>query len=172
MSAGGACQGTAWHVGTMQTVYEAAGGADGLLDLAHAWHVRVMADEIVSHAFSHGFHPEHSQRLAAYWAEALGGPTTYSDSYGDETAVVRIHSGNGPHEEMDRRAIACFDQALTDVGLATDDRLRQVLYDYFAWATTTTMARYHGSADDVPDGLRIPHWSWTGLVGETGPDDT
>ena len=54
-----------------------------------------------------------------------------------------MHSGNGPHEEMDRRAIACFDQALRDVGLAGDDRLRQVLHDYFAWATTTTMSRYH-----------------------------
>jgi hemoglobin len=114
----------------MQTVYEAAGGADGLLRLAGAWHARVMADEVVSHAFSHGFHPEHTQRLAAYWAESLGGPTTYSDCYGDETSVVRIHSGNGPHQEMDRRAIACFDQALVDIGLANDDRLRQVLHDY------------------------------------------
>ena len=35
--------------------------------------------------------------------------------------------------------------------------------DYFAWATTTTMARYHRSADDVPDGLTIPRWSWDGL---------
>jgi len=33
-----------------------------------------MADEVVSHAFSHGFHPNHSERLAAYWAEALLGP--------------------------------------------------------------------------------------------------
>ncbi|MGW5360751.1 group II truncated hemoglobin [Actinopolymorpha pittospori] len=155
----------------MQTVYEVAGAADGLLRLAHAWHARVMADEVVSHAFSHGFRADHSQRLAAYWAEALGGPTTYSDSYGDETSVVRIHSGNGPHEEMDRRAIACFDQALVDVGLARDDRLRQVLHDYFAWTTTTTMSRYHGSADDVPDGLRIPQWSWNGLVGESSPDE-
>jgi hemoglobin len=155
----------------MQTVYEAAGSADGLLRLANAWHARVMADEVVSHAFSHGFHPEHSQRLAAYWAEALGGPTTYSDSYGDETTVVRMHSGKGPHEDMDRRAIACFDQALADVGLAADDRLRLVLRDYFAWATTTTMSRYHRSADDVPDGLRIPHWSWGGLVDEPAQDD-
>ena len=127
-----------------------------------------MADEVVSHAFSHGFHPEHSERLAAYWAEALGGPSTFSAAYGDETSVVRIHSGNGAHEEMDRRAIACFSQALADTGLAStamapDDRLRQVLYDYFAWATTTTMARYHRSADDVPDGLAIPRWSWDGL---------
>ena len=85
----------------MQTVFEAAGGDQGLLRLAMAWHARVMADDVVSHAFSHGFHPDHGQRLAAYWAEALGGPTTFSDCYGDETAVVRLHSGNGPHEEMD-----------------------------------------------------------------------
>ncbi len=122
----------------VQSVYEAASGDAGLLRLAKAWHARVMADEVVSHAFSHGFHPEHSERLAAYWAEALGGPRAYSERYGDETAVVRMHSGNGPHEEMDRRAIACFDQALEDVGL-TDEPLRQVLYEYFAWATTTTM---------------------------------
>jgi hemoglobin len=92
-----------------------------------------------------------------------GGPTTYSDAYGDETSVVRIHSGNGPHEEMDRRAIACFDQALEDVGLSTAGPVRQVMHDYFAWATTTTMSRYHESAADVPEGLSIPRWSWDGL---------
>ena len=43
------------------------------------------------------------------------------------------------------------------------EQLRRVLHDYFAWATTTTMARYHESADDVPDGLPFPHWSWNGL---------
>jgi hemoglobin len=150
------------------TVYEAAGGIGGLRRLADAWHTRVMADEEVSHAFSHGYRPDHSERLAAYWAEALGGPPLYSDAYGDETSVVRIHSGNGAHEEMDRRAIACFDQALADTGLATDERLGHVLHDYFAWATTTTMARYHRSADDVPDGLAIPRWSWDGL--QKGPE--
>ena len=130
----------------MQTVFEAAGGNDGLRRLADAWHRRVMADDVVGHAFSHGFHPQHVERLAAYWAEALGGPSMYSDSYGDETTVVKMHSGNGEHDEMSRRAIACFDHALADVGLADDAALRQVLHDYFAWATTTTMSRYHQSA--------------------------
>ncbi len=155
----------------MQSIYEAVGGRDGLLRLAGAWHKRVLEDEVVSHAFSHGYHPQHTERLAAYWAEALGGPTAYSDQYGNETFVVRLHSGNGPHDEMDRRAIACFDQALEDVGLARDERLRRVLHDYFAWATTTTMARYHDSAEDVPDGLQIPKWSWEGLVGRADSDD-
>jgi hemoglobin len=147
----------------MRTVFEAAGGHEGLRRLAKAWHERVMADEVVSHAFRHGFHPQHVQRLAAYWAEALGGPSTYSELHGDETSVVRMHSGNGKHEEMDRRAIVCFDQALADVGLAKDATLRQVLHDYFAWATTTTMSRYHQPADEVPSGLTIPRWSWDGL---------
>lgn len=147
----------------MQSVYEAAGGEAGLRRLAEAWHSRVMADEIVSHAFSHGLHPMHTERLAAYWAEALGGPTVFSRTYGDETSVLRVHSGNGRHEEMDRRAIACFEQALEDAGLSFSGPLRRVLRDYFAWATTTAMSRYPDSADDVPGGLCIPRWSWNGL---------
>src|ERR1700722_15163095 len=147
---------------SMPTVYEAMGGEQTVLNLARAWHARVMADEIVSHAFSHGFHPQHTERLAAYWAEALRGPAPYSRSYRDEAPGRRMHSGSGPHEEMDRRAIACFDQAMDDTGLGPAG-LRQVLHDYFAWATTTTMARYHGSADAVPGGMTIPRWSWDGL---------
>ena len=141
----------------MASVEEAAGGLDGLRRLAAAWHERVVADPVVGHAFSHGFHPDHTERLATYWAEALGGPRTYTERFGDESTVVRMHSGNGPHDEMDQRAIACFDLALQDIGLAPDDPVRRTLHDYFAWATTTTMSRYHRSADDVPDGLPLPH---------------
>jgi hemoglobin len=147
-----------------RSVYEAAGGADFFHSLAAAWHERVLADEVVSHAFSHGFDPDHTHRLAAYWAEALGGPTEYSDSMADESTVVRMHSGKGVHEEMDQLAIESFDLALADVGIPQNGQLWHVLHDYFAWATTTTMAKYHESADDVPAGLSIPHWSWDGLV--------
>jgi hemoglobin len=146
----------------MKSIYDTLGGYDGVLKLAHAWHERVLADEIVSHAFSHGFHPRHTERLAAYWSEAWGGPADYSGKLGSETSVVRMHSGNGPHEEMDRRAIACFDLALTDVGLS-DPELRRVLHDYFAWATTDSMAAYPNGKSQVPTDLRIPRWSWDGL---------
>jgi hemoglobin len=141
----------------MQSLYDAAGGMDGLRRLARAWHTRVLADEDVSHAFSHGFRDDHVERLATYWAEALGGPPAYSERYGDESSVVRMHSGNGVHEEMDRRAIECFDRALEDAGL-TAEPLRRELHDYFAWATTVSMARYPASADDVPAGLVLEQW--------------
>jgi truncated hemoglobin YjbI len=87
------------------SVDEAAGGDEGLRGLAEAWHRRVLADEVVGHA---------------------------------------------------------FDDALEEVGLRSEP-LRQVLHDDFAWATSSAMSRYHRSADDVPDGLVIPRWSWDGL---------
>ncbi|MHB8340623.1 MAG: globin family protein [Mycobacteriales bacterium] len=83
-----------------------------------------MADEVVSHAFSHGLHPTHGERLACLLGRGTG------------------------------RA---------DRGLVDGDPVRMVLHDYFAWATTTTMSRYDRSVDKVPDGLKIPHWSWDGL---------
>jgi hemoglobin len=143
------------------TMYDAAGGEEGMVRLAAAWHERVMADEVVSHAFHHGFHPEHTVRLAAYWGEALGGPPTFTERYGDETSVVRMHSGEGVHDEMDRRAVDCFDAAMSDIGLGDGDPARQALHDYFAWAVTM-MSRYPESSDDVPPDLPLPRWSWDG----------
>ena len=147
----------------MTTIFDAAGGEAGILRLAAAWHERVLADEVVAHAFSHGFRPDHTARLAAYWTEALGSPAAYTGALGDETSVVRLHSGNGEHREMDARAIECFDRALEDAGLAGDERLREALHAYFAWATTE-LARYPESPGAVPDGLAVQRWSWDGLV--------
>ncbi|MEO8700555.1 MAG: group II truncated hemoglobin [Kofleriaceae bacterium] len=143
------------------TIYEAAGGHDAFVRLAHAWHERCLADPIVSHAFSHGFHPQHTERLAAYWAEALGGPPTYTQTMADESTVVRMHSGNGEHTEMDDRACQCFALALDDARLP--DAVRAPLAAYFHWATER-MSAYPHSPDAVPAALAIAKWSWDGPV--------
>ena len=144
-----------------ESIYEAAGGRQAFIALARAWHARRLADPIVSHAFSHGYHPQHTDRLAAYWAEALGGPRDYTCSMGDETRIVRLHSGNGEHIEMDERAQICFARALDDTELPNDSRLRSTLKAYFRWATEK-MSAYPKSAEDVPANLVLSYWSWDG----------
>jgi hemoglobin len=129
--------------------------------LARAWHERCLADPIVSHAFSHGVHSQHTERLAAYWAEALGGPPNYSTTIGDDTSVIRKHAGNGQSDEIDSGAQACFVAALEDVQF--EPAVRETLAAYFLWRTKT-MSSYPESADDVPAGLRSPRWSWDGPV--------
>ena len=152
-----------WATLMKQTIYEAAGGLEAFIALAHAWHARCLADPVVSHAFSHGFHPQHTERLAMYWAESLGGPSAYSNSIGNESFVVRLHSGNGKHKEMDERAQVCFASALEDAGLPNDATLRATLKEYFRWATEA-MSAYPNSAADVPQRLSVPRWSWEGPI--------
>jgi len=148
-----------------QTIFDVAGGYDGLLRLAHAWLERCLDDPVASHPFGHpGEHPDHLARLATYWAEALGGPAGYTGSMGDHSHVLRLHAGNGEHQGLDERAVACFDAALVDAGLADDERLRATLSAYFRWGTAL-MAAHPETPDDVPPALPLPHWSWEGPVG-------
>jgi hemoglobin len=142
-----------------RSVFEAAGGSGAMLALAGAWHERCLADPVVSHAFEHGHHPDHTARLAAYWGRALGGPADQPGLADD--VVLRMHSGDGEHPEMDAAAVTCFVAALDDARMPDDEGLRSALTDWFAWATTQ-MATYHRSPDDVPDGWRLPVWTWHG----------
>ena len=136
--------------------------------LAEAWHQRVLADPVGSLAFEGGFHPDHPRRLAAYRSEALGGPSVYTQLLGSESSVVHMHSRNGPHTELDRRAVACFDQALTDAEYIQEP-VRPAFHDYFLWATSN-LTRYPDSPDEVPDTLGLPVWTWDGLTsGLIGP---
>lgn len=147
-----------------RTIYEAIGGADTLLALAEAWHGRCLADPILAHAFKDGLHPQHTARLATYWSEQLGGPATYSSSIGDYSHVVRVHSGNGPHEQMDGRAVAAFVLALDDVGVADDPSLRFQLVAWFTWATAVLNHRW-SEPEDVPSDMALPRWDWDGTEG-------
>jgi hemoglobin len=144
------------------SIYEYAGGAPAFLALARAHHARCLADPELEHPFSHGTHPEHVERLAAYWGEVLGGPTAYSQGVGDQSALVAMHSGNGPMPDLARRFVDAFVGAADDAGLPDDPELRGALRAYMEWAVGT-MTAHPDSADDVPAGQPVPRWSWDGL---------
>ncbi|EWS79946.1 hypothetical protein [Brachybacterium phenoliresistens] len=141
----------------MSTLYEDVGGYDGMLRLAAAWHERALADPVVAHAFSHGFRADHTERLAAYLTESIGGPPWYSESCGTESDVARLHGGNGPHEEMDRRGIGCFDAAIRDIDLDPQSYPGSRLHALWS-AGTERFAQHSDGVEDIPDGLEIPRF--------------
>jgi truncated hemoglobin YjbI len=143
------------------TIYEAMGGEHAVLALAEAWHGRCLDDPILSHPFERGIDPHHTERLAAYWSEQLGGPARYTQSLGDYSHVVRRHSGNGLHEQMDGRAVAAFVLALDDVAIPTDPRLRFQLIAWFTWATAMLNHRWT-KVEEVQSDLSMPKWDWNG----------
>lgn len=144
------------------TVYEFAGGEPAFLALARAHHARCLADPELNHPFSHpDQHPQHVERLAAYWAEVFGGPPRYSRSCGGHTDVLVMHAGNGDISDLGRRFLDCFVAAADDAGLPADPQLRAVLRNYMRWAVADVLA--HDDPDAIPAGLAVPRWSWDGL---------
>jgi hemoglobin len=143
------------------SLFECAGGAPALLALATAHHRRCLADPELNHPFSHAdLHPQHVERLAAYWGEVLGGPA--DPSVGDHSAMLRMHAGNGDMSELGRRFTECFVAAFDDAGLPADPELRAALRGYMEWAVAEVL-RYPGDPAAVPAGLPMPRWSWDGL---------
>ena len=99
------------------SLYEDAGGFDKILALCRRWHVLCLADPEAAHPFEHPLHPQHDERLAAYLAEAFGGPKLYTAGYGTESYVTGIHACNGVHVELDEACMRQFVLALADVGI-------------------------------------------------------
>ncbi|MEA2827311.1 MAG: hemoglobin [Actinomycetota bacterium] len=146
------------------SLYEFAGGESAFLALAAAHHARCLADPELNHPFSHpGQHPQHVERLAAYWAEVMGGPPAYSSSCGDHSFMLRMHAGNGDLTDLGRRFVACFVAAADDAGLPEDHDFRAVLRAYMIWAVEEVLV-LGPPETTVPDGQHLPQWSWDGLV--------
>jgi hemoglobin len=145
------------------SLYEFAGGRPAFLALATAHHARCLADPELNHPFSHpGQHPLHVERLAAYWAEVLGGPSEFSRECGDHSGMLRMHSGNGDMSDLGRRFVDCFVLAADDAGLPEDADFRAALRDYMVWAVAEVLT-YPSSDPPVPPGRPMPRWSWDGL---------
>ena len=145
------------------SVHEFAGGDAAFLALARAHHARCLADPELNHPFSHpGQHPQHVERLAAYWAEVFGGPPRYSSECGDQAGLLRMHAGNGDMSDLGRRFVACFVLAADDAGLPTDPQFRAVLRDYMQWAVDEVL-RYPDGAARIRSDQPMPRWSWDGL---------
>jgi hemoglobin len=144
------------------TLFEFAGGEAAFLTLAEAHHARCLADPELNHPFSHpGQHPQHVERLAAYWAEVMGGPAMYSRSCGDQSSLLQMHAGNGDMGDLGERFLACFDAAMDDAGLPADPDFRAALHDYMRWAVDDVLV-YSPQDPAVPPGERMPRWGWTG----------
>ena len=145
------------------SLFEFAGGSSAFLALATAHHARCLADPELNHPFSHpDQNPRHIERLAAYWAEVMGGPPDYSQSCGNQSGVLRMHAGNGDITDLGRRFVDCFVLAADDAGLPADPEFRAALRSYMEWAVADVLV-YSPVDAVVPAGVAMPHWSWNGL---------
>lgn len=141
------------------SLFEFAGGERAFLALAEAHHARCLADPELNHPFSHSdLNPEHVARLAAYWAEVMGGPPIFSQTCGDQSSMLHLHSGHGDMSDLGRRFVDCFVAAMDDAGLPSDEQFRTAMRAYMVWAVGDVL--FYDAPGSVPDGVPMPSWTW------------
>ena len=81
------------------TLFEWIGGMPAIEKLFDVFYARVPADPLLAPVFAE-ITSAHAKHVAAFVAEVLGGPKTYSDGLGGHPHMIRRHVGRALTEPM------------------------------------------------------------------------
>jgi hemoglobin len=143
----------------LPTLYEWAGGDQPIRSLIDAFYDRVESDELLSQFFPGGVSEAHRAHVAAWWAEVLGGPTTYTDHHGGYETMLHHHVGLAITPEQRHRFASTMSLAADDAGLPADPEFRAAIIGYLEWGTRIAMANSQPGANLV-EHAPTPRWGW------------
>jgi hemoglobin len=145
------------------SLYDDAGGLDGLRRLSNAFYERVLADELLAPVFAH-FTPAHVEHVAVWLAEVFGGPADFTARLGGHQALLRSHLGLEIRDEHRQRWLQLMADAIGEV-LPGRPELAAALMSYFEWGTAIAqdVSRDPVGTDLGQPGL-TPRWGYQGLA--------
>jgi hemoglobin len=147
----------------MATIYEDAGGMEGLRRLSDSFYKRVLADPLLAPVFA-SFTLTHVDQVTVWLAEVLGGPEEFTARLGGHHAPLESHLGLGIRDEHRQRWLELMDQAIGEV-LPGQPGLHDALMAYFGWGTAIAEDVSHSPAGtDLGEPGPTPRWGYDGLI--------
>ncbi len=160
------CSGMHWYVGFRDpvpppghepTVFEWAGGNGPLVRTARLFYEKhVTADPLLAPLFA-DMPQDQPQRLAAWLAEAFGGPAT-------ERADSVTPGGKPLDGEPRARWVTLLSRCADEAGLPADPQFRSVLAATIDWLSRSAALTDAGTGNDTLPSP-VPRWDW----GPAGP---
>ena len=141
------------------SLYEWAGGGEGLARLINAFYDRVEADDLLSGFFPGGVSADHRAHVIAWWSEVFGGPTEYTGRLGGYEHMLARHRGLSIAAEQRFRFASLMSLAADDAALPSDPEFRSALVAYLEWGTRLAMRNSQPDAA-VVEHAPVPHWGW------------
>jgi hemoglobin len=143
------------------TLYEHAGGEDGLHRLEQLFYDSILADPLLQPLFGAG-QPEHVDHLTAFTAESFGGPDRFSRELGF-AHLIAVHRGLKITEEQRRRFVELYMLALDAAEMPADPAFRDAVREHVEFGSQVAMQNSHARSDDELHPLRdVPRWTWSG----------
>jgi len=143
----------------LPTLYEWAGGLDPLRRMIDSFYDRVEADDALAGFFPGGVSQRHREHVTDWWAEVLGGPTTYTDRHGGYESMLRHHVGLDITPAQRHRFAATMSLAADDADLPADPEFRAAIIGYLEWGTRLAMENSQPGATPVEQ-APTPRWGW------------
>jgi hemoglobin len=148
---------------TVPTLYEWVGGIDALNRLTKRFYEHVNDDALLQPVFAH-MDAAHSEHVAAFLAEVLGGPASYSAQHGGHPHMIRKHLDRHLTQEKRRRWVELLLSTADELGLPDDPEFRSALVGYLEWGSRLAVINSQPGASADQD-APMPLWGWGEVKG-------
>ncbi|HET8844835.1 MAG TPA: group II truncated hemoglobin [Ktedonobacteraceae bacterium] len=145
----------------MTTLFEHAGGLEGLHRLEETFYASVLKDPLLQPLFGTG-QPRHIDHLTAFTAESFGGPDRFSRELGFDH-LIAIHRHLKITEAQRQRFVELYMAALDAVSMPDDEPFREAVRQHVEFGSHVAMQNSHAENDeDLYPLHEVPQWQWAG----------
>lgn len=144
---------------TDETLYEHAGGTEGLHRLEEIFYAKALADPVLSQVFPERV-PTHVQHLTWFTSESFGGPDRFTRELGFQY-LIDTHRGLQITDEQRDRFIEVYLESLDEAGLPADERFRGAVREHVEFGARVAQQNSRAESDEELHPIReVPIWNW------------
>jgi hemoglobin len=146
--------------GADETLYEHAGGQDGLHRLEEIFYAKALADPILRQLFTHRV-PSHVDHLTWFTAESFGGPARFTEELGF-AYLIDVHRNLAITNEQRERFVAAYVESLDEAGMPDDEPFRRAVREHVEFGADVAQQNSQARTDAELHPIReVPHWDWS-----------
>jgi hemoglobin len=148
---------------SVPTPYEWLGGIEALTRLTTRFYEHVKVDALLAPVFAH-MADDHRFHVAAFLGEVLGGPATYTATYGGHPHMIRQHLNRHLTHEQRRRWVGLLLETADELAMPEDPEFRSALVGYLEWGSRLAVINSQPGAS-VNEDAPMPKWGWGEVKG-------
>jgi hemoglobin len=142
------------------TIFEWAGGREAFERWLNRFYdlIESEAPDIAA-LFGGTVSEEHRVHVIDWWAEVMGGPSTYTEHRGGYKHMLEQHKNLGITPEQRLTFVTLLSRAADDAGLPDDPELRSAIIGYAEWGSRLAVHNSQPGAE-VVEQAPVPRWGW------------
>jgi hemoglobin len=142
-----------------ETLYEHAGGDEGLHRLEELFYEKALADPLLASLFTER-RPTHVDHLTWFTAESFGGPQRFSRELGFQY-IIDVHRNLEITDEQRERFVALYLAALDDADMPSDEPFREATREHVEFGSRVAQQNSRAKTDAELHPIRqVPKWDW------------